>query len=265
MVRHDGASTNGVSALLRWFRDSDTVVAMLCNRDYSGGFLVHAAGPRVEMLAFGDDVPMPPEVPAEGPAAVLGPATYVTEGGGRVSVRDSRDDLTASLAGEDVLDLNGGAKPEPSRAEENRATLDMVKGLIAGDDGRFLELLDGDRDRLERYRAFATDRLGTDPEPIELEGSLPVTLSVGPATAVQLSIPGDDVEHTLRVFWRDGGLVGLGYGARPLLDLLLVPIAQNRLVLHHLALGTTVGVLVEGDESLTLAGPTGTLHARRAP
>ena len=77
------------------------------------------------------------------------------------------------------------------------------------------------------------------------------------------SIPGDDVEQTLRVFWNDDVLVGLGYGTRPLLELPLVPTAPDRFVLHHLALGTTVHASIDDDGAMTLVGPTVTLHARR--
>ena len=264
VVGHDGASTNGVSALLRWFRDSDTVVAILCNRDYSGGFLVHAVGPHIEELSFGGHVPMPPEVSSDRQTDAFGPQpkTYITGAGGRLAVRRSGDAITGRLTGQDLLDIVGGAAPDPSRDEASRATLDMVKALIAGDGRLLLDALDGDRDRVERYRSFATDRLGTDPDAIELDGSLPVTLSVGPATAVQLSVPGDDAEQTLRVFWRDGRLIGVGYGTRPLLDLPLVPVGPNRFVLHHLALGTTVDVSIDGDGTMTLAGSTSTVRAR---
>ena len=264
VVGHDGASTNGVSALLRWFRDSDTVLAMLCNRDYAGGFLVHAVGPHVRELAFGGAAPMPPEVPDDAPPTAPGTATtYATDGGGRLALRPSADGLAATMTGQDLLDLVGGAPSDASRVELNRVTLAMVRALIAGDDRPFAEALGGNRDRVARYRSFAIDRLGTDLEAIEVDGSLPVTLSIGPATAVQLSIPGDDVEQTLRVFWNDDVLVGLGYGTRPLLDLPLVPTAPDRFVLHHLALGTTVHASIDDDGAMTLVGPTVTLHARR--
>jgi CubicO group peptidase (beta-lactamase class C family) len=265
VVGHDGASTNGVSARLRWFRDFDTVLAMPCNRDYSGGFLVHAVGPHVEALAFGGNVPMPPEVPDDRAPAVSGTAeTYRTDDGGRLALRSGPDGVTVTIAGQDLLDLVGGTPPDASRRDASRATLDMVRALIAGDDRPFAEALDGDRGRAARYRSFAIDRLGTDPEAIEMDGTLPVTLSIGPATAVQLSIPGEDVEGTLRVFWSDDVLVGLGYGTRPLLELPLVPTARDRFVLHHLALGTTVHVSIDHDGAMTLAGPGATLLARPA-
>lgn len=264
IVGHDGASTHGVSAMLRWFRDSDTVIAILCNRDYSGGFLVHAVGPHVEELAFGGTVQMPPDVPEDEPAAHAGPAgTYVTDAGGRITVRSTHDGLAARVAGQELLDLVGGSVPDPAQAEANRSTLAMVGALVAGDERPWLDMLDGDHDRVARYRSFITDRLGTDPAAIELDGSLPVTLSTGPATAVQLSVPGDDVEQTLRLFWREGSLAGLGYGTRPLIDLPLVRSGPNRFALHHLALGTTVVASVDAEQALILVGPTGTARARR--
>jgi CubicO group peptidase (beta-lactamase class C family) len=264
-VGHDGASTNGVSALLRWYRDSDTVLAMLCNRDYSGGFLVHAVGPHVGELAFGGDVPMPPEPSNDAPPPAIGRAgTYLFDGGGRLTLRHAPDGLAATMSGQDLLDLVGGAPPDPTRIEQSRVTLGMVKALVAGDEGPLTEALGGDHDRAARYRSFAIDRLGTDPDAIEVDGSLPVTLSVGPATAVQLSIPGEDIEQTLRVFWKEGALVGLGYGTRPLLDLPLVPTAPDRFVVHHLALGTTLQGSIGADGAMTLSGRGGTLRARSA-
>lgn len=261
VVGHDGASTNGVSARLRWFRDSDTVIAMLCNRDYSGGFLVHAVGPQVEALTFGGQVAMPPEVPSDRPPAILDSAgTYRTDGGGHLALRSGPDGVAATMTGQDLLDLVGGTRLEAPGLDVSRATFDLVTALIAGADGPFIEALDGDRDRAARYRSFVIDRLGTDAEAMVLDGTLPVTLSLGPATAVQLSIPGD-IEQTLRVFWSGGVIVGLGYGTRPLLEIPLVPAAEDRFVLHHLALGTTVHGSLGRDGTMTLAGPAATLHA----
>lgn len=265
---HDGASTNGVSALLRWFREPDTIIAVLCNRDYFGGFLVHAVGPHVESLAFGEDAPMPPDVPGDTPDQIADPTgTYVTDAGGRVVVRRALAGYVASFTGQDVLDLVGGQTSGMSGADADRSssTLEMIRRLVAGEDRPLLDELDNDRERLERYRSFATDRLGTDPTAIDLDGSLPAELSNGPALAVQLSVPGDDAEGTLRIFWRDGRPAGLGYGTRPLLALPLVPIGPDRFVLHHLALGTTIELAVAEDGALVMARSAGTILARPAP
>jgi CubicO group peptidase (beta-lactamase class C family) len=260
-VGHDGASTNGVSARLRWYPDPDVVIAILCNRDYSGGFLVHAVAPQVERIAFGGEAPLPP-ASSDDPVTLAG--TWVTNDGGRISIREDRYGAMASLSGQDLLDLTSGRVGDPVTRDLAQQTRDLVTSLLQGDETAILPHLEGDRDRAARYRAFATDRLGSETGVVALEGVVPAELSGGPAHAVQLSRPGPDADSTLRVYWRDGSLAGLGYGTRPLLDLPLVAIGPDRFALHHLALGITVTVTASGTDQLVLEGSTGALSCTRA-
>ena len=269
IVSHDGASTNGASASLRWYRDSDTVVAVLCNRDYGAGFLVHAVEPRIETLLFGEAAPEPPSVPPTPQEPVAGLAgDYTTDAGDRAIVRRVTDGHLVAFTGQSLIDLVAGATPDPDDAARADRTLGMLRSLLAGDDAPLLAALDGDRERVERYRRFATDRLGTHASVVELDGSMPAEISVGATVAVQLSGPGESAESVLRVYWQGSTLVGFGYGVRPLLEVPLVAVGRDRFVIHHLALGATVEVSMGGREAgalMTLRAEDGrTVTARRA-
>lgn len=258
VVQHDGASTNGVSALLRWYRDSDTVLALLCNRDYSGGTLIHAVGPQIEALLFGGSAPMPPALSATGsPARAALAGTYVSDGGDVAEIRLTADGPAITVRGQRLLDLVSGRSADADLESRAHVSLDMLRALLSGDDAPLLAALDGNRDRLERYRQFIRARLGGDADRIEVEGSVPAEISIGRVDAVQLGVPGPSAESTLRLFWNGSALVGLGYGTRPLVDLPLVAVSATAWVTYHLGLGASTAWEFGSDGLLTARAETG--------
>ena len=269
VVEHDGASTNGVSARLRWYRDADTVLALLCNRDYSGGFLIHCVDGPIEALLGGDTVVIPPDVGARDPlAAERFAGTYLRDRETTARVTATDEGLRLTTTAQEVLDLlTGETSPPAPRAERNAASLLMVRSHLAGDDAALLAALGGDRERLERYRLFLADRLPGDPSAVRLDGSIPSDLSIGRVQAVQLSDPGGAAEHAVRLFWNGSTLVGLGYGMSPLLDLPLVRRDDGTFLVHHLALARTAEVAFAADPSgavMTVSAGGRSIELRRA-
>jgi hypothetical protein len=66
-LQHGGASSYGSSALFRRYVEADVILMMFCNQDYSGEVLMNAIRDQLEALVFGEEVPLPPALPATPP------------------------------------------------------------------------------------------------------------------------------------------------------------------------------------------------------
>lgn len=62
VIQHDGGNDLGSSAHFKWFKDHDLVVVLLCNQSYGRQDLVRQVKDKIEKIAFGQDITVPPTV-----------------------------------------------------------------------------------------------------------------------------------------------------------------------------------------------------------
>ena len=247
VVEHGGASSYGSSCALKRFLDEDVVVVLFCNAAYGASPLAQAVEDRIVAAAFGEQVPVPPRVePRQSFDSVAG--VYALPSGGRLRVGRA----VIEAEGQDAVDelAFGGA----SNAGLNDRALRVVSSVLVGDDEPLRQEVSGDEQRLERYRRM----IGVLGGSLRVAGTVPSHLPDVPVTHVQAG------EGGIRLYWRDGKLLGLGEGegdSDVVYSVTFAP-ADGGYVAYDLRAERVVGI--EFDTSgLTLTRDGATVRAER--
>lgn len=222
VVAHGGASTDGVSAMLSWYRDADVAVVLLCNRMFAGAPLAHIVSDRVAGAAFGDEVTVPPRAEPTGPPWPEG--EFGLRGGGSIGLESPAGELCAVARGQEAVDLLawGGA----SHAALNERARELVAAALAGDLSPLQREADAGPDRVARFRRLFEPHAGSEPgtaltAPAHVPGAAETRVALTDGEAVSL-------------YWRDGGLLGAAPSEQP--SQLVLPLARagERFAAYHL-------------------------------
>ena len=240
VVEHGGASSYGCSCALKRFLDKDVVVVLFCNASYGASPLAQAVEDRVVAAAFGEHVPVPPRVqPPQSFDSVAG--VYALPSGGRLRVGG----CVIEAEGQDAVDelAFGGA----SSAGLSDRALRVVSSVLVGDDEPLRQEVSGDEQRLERYRRMIGVLAGS----VRVAETMPSHLPDVPVTHVQAG------EGAIRLYWRDGKLLGLAEGDSGAVYSVTFAPADGGYVAYDLRAERAVGIEFDtGGLTLTRNGAT---------
>ena len=138
LIEHNGGSMLGNSAEFMRYVDADVVLVLFCNQSYRERALCPAIKDKIEALAFGGDVAIPPsELSSDSPALNAFKGDYRLPSGGRIKATVENGALTFGGVGQDVI--NALTSPDQSRKslyeELNDRSVAILEAAVGGDYG----------------------------------------------------------------------------------------------------------------------------------
>jgi hypothetical protein len=223
LIQHDGGSMLGCSAEMRRYIDADIVTILFCNQSYGRGALFEPIRDKIETLAFGGNITLPPAVTAlEHEILKTYEGTYMLKSGGKLNVQKKGGGLLVNPDGQDSVNAMFHIKrTEAGAFDELRDLSERVfKCALSGDFEEIGRVL-YDRDRmlgffqedfkmiLERHKK----RTG------EIKGAfyrvtLPFDLAEKNSYQTFMELKGERGSLYFDLVWRDSKIVGFGVDLR---------------------------------------------------
>jgi len=271
LIQHDGASDLGSSADFKWFVDCDMVIILFCNQSYGQSPLILYVRDKIQKLAFGKSVALPPEIPKSDVAPSRRfEGIYRLSTGGYLKVSTEAGSLTLTTKGQDAINMVFA--PEQDEAlhysDLNHAAVVLLKSAIQGNYSDLRRMVE-DKKTMGRKRRFIStllNRLESPKREIEVIGTfLHWREEDVMETIVQLQ--GEKKRTVLGLLWRKGKLWGFPVDAdRPFI--LLRPVSGSTFAGYHLGLAKTARVSFNFNHSrctveLTIYRKKGNVIARK--
>jgi CubicO group peptidase (beta-lactamase class C family) len=264
LIQHDGGSSLGCSAEMSRYIDAGVVTMLFCNQSYGRGFLFDAVRDKIEALAFGGDVIIPPAVGVLEPEVLKKyEGMYTLESGGGFKVQSQGGVLRVNPDGQDSVNAMFHIKKAEAGAwEELRDLSEMVfKSALSGDFEEIGNVL------YNRERMLGFIR-GNFPQIVErhkkrmgnIEGvfsSVTLPFGRGEETSVQtfVELKGERGRLYFDLIWRDSKIVGFGVDMRaPDLSIPFLPLAAagNAFAGYHLDMvrNFQINFLLDEDDQI---------------
>jgi CubicO group peptidase (beta-lactamase class C family) len=269
LIQHNGGSDLGNNAEIRRYVDAGIVTILLCNQFYSGRPLIDAVRGKIEGLAFGGDVPLPPLVKALDLLTLKKyEGSYSLSSGGFYAVSIENNSLQVRAQGQDAIAaLVFPEGIDPNALDElNKRSQAILEAVLRNDFGPLSEALDNKEKRLSRVRDLLERRIAEDKsrtgkiERVEALRTLPSAMEAG-ALETAVVLRGEKGVLAFRLIWRDGKNIGIGP-----LDLIapvffpFQPLSETEFAGHDLASAKNMKISFElaggSAKSLTVLGKT---------
>jgi CubicO group peptidase (beta-lactamase class C family) len=271
LIQHGGASDLGSSADFRWFVDCDMVIILFCNQSYGQRPLISYVRDKIQKLAFGKSIALPPEIPKSDVAPSRRfEGIYKLSTGGYLEVSTEAGSLTLTTKGQDAINMV--FLPEQDEAlhysDLNHAAVVLLKSAIRGNYSDLRRMVE-DKKTMGRKRRFLStllNRLVSPKREIEVIGTFPHWREEDVMETV-IQLKSKKKTTVLGLLWRKGKLWGFPTDAdRPFM--LLRPVSGSTFTGYHLGLAKTARVSFNVDNSgftagLTICGKKGNVIARR--
>lgn len=256
-IEHNGGSDTGTSCVFRRYVDANVVLVLFANRDTG------KLGPitdRIDALAFGEDVPLPPEVDASGRQDLRAfTGDYTVESGAVLQVRAAGAGLRLtpqSLKASEAL--LGGANSALLNDIVRRSEA-CLEYILSGDMAAFSREI-SDPEKLKRFHAFldnhrkeAEAEMGK-PQRVEAVSVLPAGRDFADYR-VNVRIVMERGAAVVSLYWKGTKLAAMGGGDLSLVKptLSLYPARDGTFAGYSIVSGTTMRVRFEdGGRNLTV-------------
>jgi len=262
LIQHDGGSMLGCSAEFRRYIDAKTVTMVFCNQSYGQRALFEAVRDKIEMLVFGGDVAIPPEVTAP-QADILQKfeGTYKLQSGGHLLAQRKDKTLIVSAQGQDAISaLFDPENPDPSAFEElNELSVSVFEAALKGDFEPFGSILANKERRMKPVQELIEMRLRMyKPETGEIktvksQGTLPSTFDGEKAAVTYVELKGKMGSIYFELIWRDGKNVGVGPTPPPgEMAMPFLPVSETEFVGYRIdsAVGSKIGFKIDAGGAI---------------
>lgn len=251
LIQHDGGSGLGSSAEFRRYIDANVVTIIFCNQSYGGRALFNVIRDKLETLAFGGKVNIPP-VTTERPFKNLKPfiGNYSLSGTSGFNIIGKNNRLYLEPLGQEAINaLHFNGSTAQSIPALHKLSVSIFKAALKGDFKPFTAILANKEKRAQRVREFIQMRIKryhkqtgkiidvlavhTLPGPHEGE--------MIPITSVQLK--GEKESIYFDLYWKEGKNVGVAPRMRPEnLTLPILPLKSNKneFAGYHLPMAKTI-------------------------
>jgi CubicO group peptidase (beta-lactamase class C family) len=263
LIQHDGGSMLGSSAEFRRYIDAGIVTMLFCNQAFEGRALFDPIRDKIETLAFGGHVTIPPPVKsfiADELKAYQG--EYRLTSGGVITAVVQNGALVLKPEGQDALNLLFNPKqydPELYDNINNRSAA-VFAAVVNNDFQPFEEALLR-KEGLPRFRQFITMRLQRLEEmmgviqKVEALGTLPSTFDEGDTVVTVIKLKCERGDFFFRLFWQGGKIVALGPAmSGELGSIIFQPETRQDFVGYHLGMARIVRLSFITDQQGKING-----------
>lgn len=273
LIQHEGGSSLGNSAHFKWFVDSDLVTVLLCNQSYGEAPLNRQVADKIEKIAFGQGVAVPPKTLETTPTALRSfEGTYELPTRGCLILSTENNALKFTAKGQDAVNSLFSTEGKPFQFTNlNQRAERLLKATVEGDYRYFKGELE-DEARMKRWREIIADSLDI----AKIDGSVIGIEIIGTFVFPRK----EDVKETIiqlrnkkkiiavGLLWLpDGKIWGMTTEPdRPFM--LFMPVSEYMFTGYHLGLAKTIRVRFNVNNSgftagLTIYGKKGNVIARR--
>jgi CubicO group peptidase (beta-lactamase class C family) len=263
LIQHDGGSMLGSSAEFRRYIDAGIVTMLFCNQAFEGRALFDLIRDKVETLAFGGHVTIPPAVKsfaAEELKAYQG--EYQLTSGGVIIAAVQNDALVLKPEGQDALNLlfNPQQYDPELYSDINNRSAAVFAAVVKNDYQPFEEAMLR-KERLPRFRQFITMRLQRLNEmmgaiqKVEALGTLPSAFGEGDTVVTVIRLKCERGDFFFRLFWQGGKIAALGPAmSGEIGNLIFQPETRQDFVGYHLGIARIVRLSFTTDEQGKING-----------
>ncbi|UCE41193.1 MAG: beta-lactamase family protein [Candidatus Aminicenantes bacterium] len=262
LIQHDGGSMLGCSAEFRRYIDAKIVTMVFCNQSYGQRALFEAVRDKIEMLVFGGEVAIPPEVSAQQPDKLLKfVGTYKLATGGQLQVKREDKTIVISAHGQDAISvLFEPGNPDPVRFEElNKLAASVFEAALKGDYEPFGNVLANKERRMKPVQELIEMRLRMyKPRTGEIKnvkslGTLSSTLDGEKVAMTYVELKGEKGSMFFELYWQDSKNVGVGPAPPPgEMALPFLPVSESEFVGYKIdsAVGAKIGFKMDDSGSV---------------
>lgn len=263
LIQHDGGSTLGCSAEFRRYIDAKIVTMVFCNQSFGQRTLFEAVRGKIETLAFGGDVAIPPEVsvlPTNKLKKFEG--TYRLPTGGQLQAQQKEKTLVISAHGQDAISfLFDPGNSDPARYMElNKLSESVFDAAIKGDYEPFGKVLANKERRMKPVQELIEMRLRMyKPRTGEIKSArsvatLPTTFDGQKAAMTYVELKGEKGSMFFELYWQDSKNIGVGPTPPPgEMDLPYLPISETEFAGYRIdsAISSKIGFKMDAGGSVT--------------
>ncbi len=278
LIQHDGGSMLGNSAEFRRYIDADVVTILFCNQSFGRRALFEPIRDKIETLAFGGDVVVPPPViTIETEKLRMFEGTYSLSRVGHLKADIESGRLKIKAEGQDAI--NALFFPEnvaPGLFQDlNKLSVSVFEAALKDDYKPFESILHDKESRLGPVRDLIEMRLRRykqktgDIKEVKVSGTLPSDFG-GPDTVMTtVQLKGEKGSIFFRLYWRGK----MNIGVRPSMGALeisvpFLPISGTEFAGYHLGTAKNIRLSFDFDSGgkvtgLTVHSPGGDLSAKK--
>lgn len=278
LIQHDGGSVLGNSAEIRRYIDVDVVTILFCNQSFGRGALFGPIRDKIETLAFGGDVVIPPSVITLDMEKLRKfEGTYSLSSGGHLEADVESGRLTIKAKEQDAINaLFFPEKAAPGLFKDlNKLSVSVFEAALKGDYKPFENVLQDKERRLEPVRQLIEMRIQRYKErtggiqEVKVFGTLPSDYGGKDAVMTQVQLKGEKGSIYFSLYWRNK----MNIGVVPLMGIQeisvpFMPVSGTEFAGYHLGMAKNIRLSFGVDSSgaitgLTVTNPSGDLSARK--
>lgn len=264
LIQHDGGSELGNSAEIRQYIDADVVTILFCNQSFGRRALFGPIRDKIETLAFGGDVVIPPSViPLDVEKLRKFEGTYSLSSGGHLEADIENRRLTIKAKRQDAINaLFFSEKAAPGLFKDlNKLSVSVFEAALKGDYKPFENVLLDKERRLERVRQLIEMRIRRYKErtgeiqKVKVFGTLPSDYGGKDAVMTQVQLKGEKGSIYFSLYWRNKMNIGVG----PLMGIQeisvpFMPVSGTEFAGYHLGMAKNIRLSFDVDSSGTITG-----------
>jgi CubicO group peptidase (beta-lactamase class C family) len=219
LIQHNGGSMLGNSAEVRRYIDADVVTILFCNQSFGGRALIWPIRDKIEILAFGGDVVVPPSVIAIDTEKLRKfEGTYSLSRTGHLKAGIENGKLTIKAEGQEAINalFFPGKDALGFFKDLNKLSVSVFEGALKGDYEPFESILKDKerrkgpvRDLIEMRIRRYKEKTGEIKE-VKAFGTLPSDFGGADTVMTQVQLKGEKGSIFFCLYWRDKMNVGVG-------------------------------------------------------
>ncbi len=264
LIQHDGGGMLGNSAEIRRYIDADVVTILFCNQSFEGSALFDPIRDKIEALAFGGDVEIPPPViTMDAQKLQIFEGVYSFAAGGRLEVKRKSGRLSIKALGQDAVSmLFTPEKTDPSFYNElSKLSEAVFKAALKGDYKPFGDVLFNKERRQERVRELIEMRIQMvkkrtgEIRDVSALGTLPSNFDGEEVAVTIVQLKGERGSIFFQLYWRDRMNIGVGpMRSSPGFSLSFMPISDTEFTGYHLGIAKNISLGFALDDNGSVRG-----------
>jgi CubicO group peptidase (beta-lactamase class C family) len=251
LIQHDGGSGLGSSAEFRRYIDANVVTIIFCNQSYGGRALFNVIRDKLETLAFGGKVNIPPktiESPINNLKSFIGNYRLSATAGFHIEGKNNL--LYLEPRGQEAINAlysdSGTAQSIPGL---HQLSVSIFKAALKGDFKPFTDILANKEKRARGVQQFIRERIKRfyketgDITDVSAVYTVPGQHEGETIAMTTVRLKGEKESIYFDLYWKDGKNVGVAPRLRPEdLSIPILPLesSKNEFAGYHLPLAKTI-------------------------